>query len=72
MISLQRYKQKTANRPLLFDFFTNASKQPYAVGLKGGRLMVLAGLWDTWRSPAGERVRCFTIITPPLNALCAA
>jgi putative SOS response-associated peptidase YedK len=25
--------------------------------------MALAGLWETWRSPAGERVRSFAIIT---------
>ena len=51
---------------------TGKGKQPYAVGLKGGGLMALAGLWDTWRSPAGERIRSFTIITTPPNELCAA
>jgi hypothetical protein len=39
--------------------------------LKGGGLMALAGLWETWRSPAGERIRSFTIITTPPNELCA-
>ena len=24
-------------------------KQPYAIGLKGGGLMAMAGLWETWR-----------------------
>src|ERR1700745_2992402 len=33
--------------------------------------MALAGLWDTWRSPTGERIRSFTIITTPPNELCA-
>jgi putative SOS response-associated peptidase YedK len=33
--------------------------------------MALAGLWETWRSPAGERVRSFAIITTTPNALCA-
>jgi putative SOS response-associated peptidase YedK len=51
---------------------TGKGKQPYAVALKGGGLMALAGLWDTWRSPAGERIRSFTIITTPPNELCAA
>jgi putative SOS response-associated peptidase YedK len=50
---------------------TAKGKQPYAVGLKGGGLMALAGLWDTWRSSAGERIRSFTIITTPPNQLCA-
>ena len=44
-------------------------KQPYAIALKNGPLMGMAGLWDTWRSPAGETVRSFTIITCPPNEL---
>ena len=32
-------------------------KQPYAIALADRGLMALAGLWETWRSPAGERVR---------------
>src|SRR5579884_1385302 len=31
----------------------------------------LAGLWETWKSPTGERVLSFTIITCEPNALCA-
>jgi putative SOS response-associated peptidase YedK len=50
---------------------TGKGKQPHAVGLKGGGLMALAGLWDIWRSPAGERIRSFTIIITPPNELCA-
>jgi putative SOS response-associated peptidase YedK len=34
--------------------------------------MALAGLWDTWRLPAGERIRSFTIVTTRPNELCAA
>ena len=34
--------------------------------------MALAGLWENWRSPAGERVRSFAIITTEPNELCAA
>jgi hypothetical protein len=34
--------------------------------------MGTAGLWETWRSPAGERVRSFAIITTEPNELCAA
>ena len=33
--------------------------------------MGMAGLWETWRSPAGERIRSFTIITTQPNELCA-
>jgi putative SOS response-associated peptidase YedK len=46
-------------------------KQPYAVGLADGCLMALAGLWENWRSPAGEWVRSFAIITTRPNELCA-
>jgi putative SOS response-associated peptidase YedK len=47
-------------------------KQPYAIGLKGGGLMALAGLWETWRAkPSGERVRSFAIVTTEPNELCA-
>ena len=50
---------------------TPTGKQPFAIGLKGGRLMAMAGLWETWRSPEGERIRSFTIATTTPNALCA-
>jgi putative SOS response-associated peptidase YedK len=33
--------------------------------------MALAGLWENWRSPAGERIRSFAIVTTPPNELCA-
>src|SRR5437588_12488658 len=46
-------------------------RQPYAVGLADRRLMALAGLWETWRSSAGERVRSFAIVTTAANPLLA-
>ena len=50
---------------------TVAGKQPYAIALADRGLMALAGLWETWRSPAGERVRSFVIITTTPNEMCA-
>src|SRR5437016_5228119 len=46
-------------------------KQPYAIALADRSLMALAGLWETWRSPAKETVRSFTIVTTTPNELCA-
>ena len=45
-------------------------KQPYAIALADRSLMALAGLWETWRSPAGETIRSFTILTTTPNELC--
>jgi putative SOS response-associated peptidase YedK len=50
---------------------TPTGKQPYAIALADRGLMALAGLWESWRSPAGERVLSFAIITTRPNALCA-
>jgi putative SOS response-associated peptidase YedK len=46
-------------------------KQPYAIALKGGGLMAMARLWETWRSKDGECIRSFTIVTTTPNELCA-
>jgi putative SOS response-associated peptidase YedK len=40
--------------------------------LADGKLMALAGIWENWRSPAGEHVRSFAIITTEPNELCAS
>jgi putative SOS response-associated peptidase YedK len=46
-------------------------KQPYAIALADRDIMALAGLWENWKSPAGEWVRSFTIVTTMPNELCA-
>src|SRR5713101_1134913 len=50
---------------------TAVGKQPYAIALADRGLMALAGLWENWRSSAGEWVRRFAIITTTPNELCA-
>jgi putative SOS response-associated peptidase YedK len=42
--------------------------QPYAIALKSGAPMAMAGLWERWRSPAEETVLSATIITCAPNA----
>jgi putative SOS response-associated peptidase YedK len=49
----------------------SGTEQPYAIALADRGLMALAGLWENWRSPAGEWVRSFAIITTRLNERCA-
>jgi putative SOS response-associated peptidase YedK len=44
-------------------------KQPFAVGVADDDLMVMAGLWDEWRSPDGERVKSCTVITCAANGI---
>jgi putative SOS response-associated peptidase YedK len=71
-----RYDAKDRQRSLDVDNFyewkkTATGKQPYAIALAEGGLMALAGLWENWRSPAGEWVRSFAIITITPNELCA-
>lgn len=48
-----------------------AKKQPYAIALADGKPMALAGLWENWKSPDGEWVRTFTIVTTRANDLLA-
>jgi putative SOS response-associated peptidase YedK len=50
---------------------TATGKQPYAIALADRGLLALAGLWETWHSPAGEWVRSFAIITTTPNEMCA-
>jgi putative SOS response-associated peptidase YedK len=43
--------------------------EPYYIHRKDGRLMAIAGLYDTWKAPDGNRLRTFTIITTEPNSL---
>ena len=43
-------------------------KQPYAIARTDGTPLAFAGLWEGWRSPDGETVRTFAIITTSANA----
>ena len=44
-------------------------KIPYFVRLKSEKAFAFAGLWDVWKSKAGERIFSFTIVTTSPNPL---
>jgi putative SOS response-associated peptidase YedK len=46
-----------------------ADKQPYRIVLKDERIFSMAGLWETWNSPEGEKIYSCTIITTDPNEL---
>jgi putative SOS response-associated peptidase YedK len=56
LLPVVRYDRKASERSLDRKK-TATGKQPYAVALADRSLMALAGLWENWRSPAGEWVQ---------------
>ena len=46
-----------------------AGKTPMYIQLKDGRPFALAGLWETWQTPAGETWQTCTVITTTPNRL---
>ena len=50
---------------------TGGRKTPYRIFLKDQPLFSMAGLWDQWKSPAGETIRSFSIITTSPNEMMA-
>jgi putative SOS response-associated peptidase YedK len=49
--------------------YRGKAKQPYAITMQDGSPFGVAGLWENWKSPAGEWVRTFAIITTDSNEL---
>jgi putative SOS response-associated peptidase YedK len=50
-----------------FYEWRKSDKQPFAVAMADDDLMVMAGLWDEWVSPARERIMSCTVITTEPN-----
>ena len=42
-------------------------KQPFAIARTDGQPLAFAGLWEGWKSPEGEILRTFTILTTEAN-----
>lgn len=49
-----------------------AGKTPFAIARADGDPMAFAGIWEGWRSPEGDIVRSFAIVTTTANAQMAA
>jgi putative SOS response-associated peptidase YedK len=49
-----------------FYEWRKSDKQPFAIACAGG-LTIMAGLWEKWHSPAGEKLNSCTIITSDAN-----
>ncbi len=43
------------------------TRQPYHVGLEGGGVFGMAGLWESWSGPGGEWVESCTVLTTTAN-----
>ena len=50
---------------------TDYGKIPHRIVLKDQEIFSIAGLWETWPSPSGERISSFTLITIPANEFMA-
>lgn len=49
-----------------------AGKTPYAIARADGEPMAFAGIWEGWRTPEGNVVRSFAILTTTANEQMAA
>jgi putative SOS response-associated peptidase YedK len=54
-----------------FYEWRKSDKAPFAIARSDGPLTVMAGLWETWKSPAGEIKNTATIITVDANEFMA-
>ena len=52
-----------------FYEWRKSDRQSFAIGMHDDGLMVMAGLWDEWTSPMGERIRSCTVITTTSNGV---
>jgi putative SOS response-associated peptidase YedK len=49
-----------------------SGKRPFALRLASREPFAMAGLWDRWRTPEGEELLSFTILTTTANGLVSA
>jgi putative SOS response-associated peptidase YedK len=52
-----------------YEWHTDSTgKKPYAIARADGDPLAFAGIWEGWRSPDGEVLRPFAILTTAANA----
>ena len=44
-------------------------KKPFRIVVEHGKLFAIAGLWEKWKSPQGETIESFTLITQAANKM---
>ncbi len=51
-----------------YEWQQDQGKQPFRIFVKSNPIFAMAGLWERWKSPQGEIVDSFTIITTEANS----
>lgn len=69
--ALLRRKRCLVLADSFYEWQKNAdgSKTPIRLMLQEGAPFAMAGLWDVWKTPEGERIRSCTIITTTPNSI---
>ncbi len=50
-----------------YEWQQDAGKQPYRIFVKNNPIFSMAGLWERWKSPEGDIIESFNIITTEAN-----
>jgi putative SOS response-associated peptidase YedK len=51
-----------------YEWQQDAGKQPFRIFVKNNPIFSMAGLWERWKSPDGNIVESFNIITTEANS----
>jgi putative SOS response-associated peptidase YedK len=75
IIEKPSFKQAFRNRRCLvlsngfFEWEKSREKTPYRICIRDCAPFSMAGIWENWKSPEGEIIRSFSIITTHANSL---
>lgn len=51
-----------------YEWQQDEGKQPYRIFVKNNPIFAMAGLWERWKSPEGNTIETFNIITTEANS----